>query len=310
MPCDSASATITRPNTAHLYRGDMGADRRPESPKWRGQLTFGDILVAAGITDLQDVLAIRHTFTEESLPSLEAATPTRVLEHTRRQGTSPGKFPMDPPRYWLTFLADGQRRSRLAAAYENRGEVVAERTEANRFYDLRPSQLLGSLAGRLVVEWSRDTVNWAKRGAITEGFRVLEIADRDAVPFPGFDHVRLTFAQLRDVMSDSRYESWRTSLGAVQGIYVIADRLTGRLYVGKADGAERLLGRWRSYAETGHGGNKGLMKLLEEEPERSRYFEWSILRVFGSSTTPDTVDAAETHFKTTLMTREFGYNEN
>ncbi len=293
-----------------MYVGHMNHNDMPESHQWRGNLTLGNILAAAGVSDLADVLAIRHTFTEEALPSIEAATPARVLAHTRRQSALRGKFPINPPRLWLTFLADGQRRSRFVAAYENLGEVAAERTDTLRFYDLRPSDLLSSLAGRLVVDWSRDTINWARRGTAASDFRVTEISDRDAVPFPGFDRVRLTFAQLQEVMTDSRYGSWRTALGAVQGIYVIADRATGKLYVGKADGSERLLGRWRTYSESGHGGNKGLIELLLQDPNRARHFEWSILRVFGSSATPDVVDTAEAHFKSTLMTREFGYNEN
>lgn len=293
-----------------MYVGHMNHDDMRESRKWQGHLTLGDILAAAGIADFDEVLVIRHTFTEEALPSIEAATPARVLAHTRRQSALPGKFPASPPPLWLTFLADGQRRSRFVAAYENLGEVATERTDTLRFYDLRPSELLNSLAERLVVDWSRDTINWARRGTAAWDFRVAEISDRDAVPFPGFDRVRLTFAQLHEVMTDSRYGSWRTALGAVQGIYVIADKATGKLYVGKADGGDRLLGRWRTYSETGHGGNKGLIELLLRDPERAHHFEWSILRVFGSSTTPDVIDASEAHFKTTLMTREFGYNEN
>ena len=293
-----------------VYVGDMESTAVTESAQWRGHVRLGDILAAAGVADANDLLVIRHTFTEDALPSIEAATPARVLAHTRRQSALPGKFPASPPRLWLTFLADGQRRSRFVAAYENLGEAVDERTETLRFYHLRPSELLSSLAGRLVVHWSKDTINWAKRGPAALGFGVTEIADRDAVPFPGFDSVRLTFAQLREVMTDSRFGSWRTALGAVQGIYVIADRATGKLYVGKADGGDRILGRWRTYSETGHGGNKALIELLLDDPQRAQDLEWSILRVFGSSTTPDVIDASEAHFKATLLSREFGYNEN
>jgi hypothetical protein len=46
------------------------------------------------------------------------------------------------------------------------------------------------------------------------------------------------------------------------------------------------------------------------DPERAQHFTWSLLRVFGSNTTPDEVDRAESHFKETLQTRKFGYNLN
>lgn len=102
------------------------------------------------------------------------------------------------------FVADGGRRSRLLTSYENHGEVLAERTEDHRFFDLRPSEVLSSLINRLVVEWSGDTVNWAKKATIAANFPVLEIADPEKIPFPGFDDVLVTHAELQAVVSDSR----------------------------------------------------------------------------------------------------------
>ncbi|WP_062310219.1 GIY-YIG nuclease family protein [Demequina rhizosphaerae] len=276
---------------------------------WHGSLGLGAILGATGL-DLEDVLVIRHTFKEEGLASHSDLTPAKVLAYTRRQLVKGAKFPRHPARWWLVFVADGQRRSRFYGAFENRGEVGAERTETHRHYDLVASDLLVSLAGRLVLEWSADTINWAKRGARAAEFAVVEISDPEAVAFPGFDRVALTYAQLQEVVNESRYASWRTALGAVQGIYLIADSKSGQLYVGKADGSERILGRWRAYADTGHGGNVALRDALETDPEHAGHFTWSLLRVFGSNTTPDVVDEAENHFKMTLMTRRFGYNRN
>ncbi|WP_291382645.1 GIY-YIG nuclease family protein [Demequina sp.] len=287
----------------------MTGARGGESGRWQGNLTLGDVLISAGV-QLSDVLAIRHTFKEEGLASPSDATAEGVMTYTRRQGAPGGKFPKQPPRWWLVFLADGGRRSRLYGAYENFGDVEEERDDVHRFYDLVESDLLHSLDGRLVAEWSSDSINWAKRGAVAASFPVVETSDPDAVPFPGFDRIALSYAQLQEVMSDSRYASWQTALGAVQGIYLIVDRSTGKLYVGKADGAQRILGRWKQYAETAHGGNVALREALGIDPERAQHFTWSLLRVFGSNTTPDEVDRAESHFKETLQTRKFGYNLN
>lgn len=237
-------------------------------------------------------------------------TPESVVSYTLRQGLSALKFPKEPPRWWLVFLADGGRRSRLYRAYENRGEVVEERTETDRCYDLVESDFLDSLRERLVVEWSADSINWAKPGSAASEFPIVEISDRDAVPFPGFDRLAVSFAELQDVVSDSRYAAWRTALEAVQGIYLIADGRTGKLYVGKAVGAERILGRWRQYAASGHGGNVALRAVVGEGTDRAYDFTWSLLRVFGSNTTADMVDEAEQHFKDTLLTKGFGYNLN
>lgn len=273
-----------------------------------GDLCLGHLLDATGV-DLSDIVVLRHTYTAGGLEMPSDLTPELVLDYTRRQGIN-NKLGKTPPRQWLCFMADGGRRSRLLVAYENHGEVHAERTETLRYFDLRPSQLLSSLVGRLVVEWSRDAVNWAKTGASASLFPVVEIADPEVVPFPGFDHVLITHAQLQAVLEDCRYSAWRTALGAVQGIYLIADTSTGQLYVGKADGGERILGRWTAYARDGHGGNIALRELAGLDATHARHFQFSILRVFGPSVPTTEVDEAESHFKRALLTRQHGLNRN
>ena len=294
--------------TRHRYGDSMTAPDQGDTTAWRGALTLGDVLAAAGVADLSDVLAIRHTFKESGLQSQEEATPEKVLAYTREQLVAGGKFPARPPRLWLVFLADGKVRSRFYGAYDNGGEVAGEQFERRRFFDIRPTTLLDSLADRLVIEWASDAINWVKRGEAAAAFKVVEIADRDAVPFPGFDAVTLTYTELCQLVDDPRYAAWRTALGAVQGVYVISDAINGKLYVGQADGRERILGRWRDYALTGHGDNKRLTEVLDAKPERVTQWTWSILRVFGSSEPPDAVNKAEQHFIRTLRTREFGYN--
>ncbi len=138
----------------------------------------------------------------------------------------------------------------------------------------------------------------------------MEIADPEVVPFPGFDRVLITHAELQAVVEDSRYAAWRTALGSVQGTYLIADTSTGQLYVGKADGSERILGRWTAYARDGHGGNIALRYLAGLDPSHARHFQFSILRVFGPSVPAAEVDESESHFKRALLTRQHGLNRN
>ena len=128
--------------------------------------------------------------------------------------------------------------------------------------------------------------------------------------FPGFDKVLLTYAELQAMTTDSRYTSWRTALGAVQAVYLIADSSTGHLYVGKADGSERLLGRWTTYARDGHGGNVALKGLVGLDASHHQHFLFSILRVFGPEATTREVDAAESHYKQALLSRRHGLNRN
>lgn len=206
------------------------------------QLVLGDIITALGV-DLDDVLVIRHTFRPDGLRGPSDLTNEGVEAYTRIQYISPRSFPREPPRTWLVFITDGQLRSRFFGAFENRGELLDLRTDERRTFDLQPSDALASLKNRLVVQW-QNARTWHRQGHSATGFTVVEIADPETKRFPGYDHVLLTHDELREVVTDSRYASWQTALGSVQGIYLITDTSNGKHYVGKADGAERILGRW------------------------------------------------------------------
>lgn len=272
-------------------------------------LSLGHLLIAAGFTELTEVLVIRHTYTDDGLQRGHI-TPESVLDYTRVQGIK-NMVGKTPPRWWVCFIADGGHRARLIATYENHGEVLKERTDDHRFFDLKPTAVMDSLIDRLVIDWGKDAVRWAKKGPTAAKCPVLEIADPEAVPFPGYDRIVLDHTHLRLMVEDPRYASWRTALGSVQGIYLITDTSTGRQYVGKADGGERILGRWRAYANDGHGGNKALKELARSTAgTQAHHFQWSILRVFGPSTPTAEVDEAEAHYKRALLTRRFGLNHN
>lgn len=159
------------------------------------------------------------------------------------------------------------------------------------------------LRRRLVIGW-RSPRTWWIHARTAASYPVAEIADAEPVPFPGFDRLILGHAELQNVMLDQRYESWRTALSSVIGIYLISDTHDGRQYVGKADGFENIRQRWSAYAANGHGGNVELRKL---DPSGFRY---SLLRVFDPSTPKHIIDAAESHFKMALDTRNHGLNRN
>jgi hypothetical protein len=102
-------------------------------------LTLGHVLVGIGsehhpLIGLEDIRVIRHSFNtgeQESLRGREDLTEERVREYTRSQDISTRRFPANPERYWVLFVADGRRRSRLWGIFENHGEVVEERTATN-----------------------------------------------------------------------------------------------------------------------------------------------------------------------------------
>lgn len=268
-------------------------------------LTLDAILRSAGIVPT-DVHAIRHAFVREhgdtGLPGIHAdSTDEEILAYTSQQSANPRIFPADPPKLWVVFIREGGDRARLWSVLENRGEFSND--GALRTFDLSVSEHLADLRNRLVIGW-RSPRTWRLNGPTAASYPVMEIADAQPVPFPGFDRLVLERAQLQAVMREHRYAAWRTALSSVVGVYLITDTSDGRQYVGKADGAESIHQRWSTYAANGHGGNEGLRGL---DPVSFRY---SILRVFDPATPTHVIYAAESHFKHALDTRKHGLNRN
>lgn len=268
-------------------------------------LTLDPILRSAGI-DPTDVQAIRHAFVDlhedSGLPGIHLdSTDDEVLAYTANQSASTRKFPADPPRFWVVFIREGGDRARLWSVVENRGETSID--GLRRTFDLEISDHLADLRNRLVIGW-RSPRTWRLTGPTAAGYPVVEIADAQPIPFPGFDRLVLDHEQLQAVMREHRYASWRTALSAVAGIYLITDTRDGRQYVGKADGAESIRQRWGAYATNGHGGNVELRNL------DAASFRFSLLRVFDPATPMKVIDEAESHFKLALDSRKHGLNRN
>lgn len=268
-------------------------------------LTLDAILRSSGI-DPAEAQVIRHAYAREhgdtGLPGIHAnSTDDEILAYTREQSAKPRIFPAAPPRLWVVFKPEGGDRARLWSVLENRGEVTND--DGRRTFDLVATDHLADLRSRLVIGW-RSPRTWRLNGPTAAVYPVVEIADAQPVPFPGFDRLVLDRAQLQAIMREHRYAAWRTALSSVVGIYLITDTRDGRQYVGKADGAENIRQRWSAYAANGHGGN---VELRNVDPSGLRY---SILRVFDPVTPTSEIDVAESHFKLALDTRRHGLNRN
>lgn len=268
-------------------------------------LTLDAILRSDGIDPL-GAQAIRHAYVKEhedtGLRGIDAnSTYDEIFEYTARQSAKPRVFPAVPPNLWVVFLPEGGDRARLWTVLENRGEITND--GALRTFDLAETEHLADLRNRLVIGW-RSPRTWRLNGPTAGKYPVVEIADSQPVPFPGFDRLVLDRAQLLAVMREHRYGAWRTALSSVAGIYLITDTRDGRQYVGKAEGTESIRQRWSAYAANGHGGNVELRRM---DPSTFRY---SVLRVFDPATPSRVIDEAESHFKNALDTRRHGLNRN
>lgn len=267
-------------------------------------LTFAAVMADAGI-EVREALVIRHAYVREHEDGSAGihgdSSDDEILAYTRVQSANPRMFPKVAPGYWIVCLPEGGDRARLWSVMVNHGEVAND--GALRTFDLERSDAMSDLRNRLVIGW-RSPRTWRINATTAATYPVLEIADAQPVPFPGFDALTLDYPQLQAVMREHRYAAWRTALASVVGIYLITDTRDGRHYVGKADGAENLLQRWAAYSVNGYGGNVELRGL---DPSS---FRLSVLRVFDPATPTGQINAAEGHYKHALDSRRHGLNRN
>ena len=180
-------------------------------------------------------------------------------------------------------------------------------------YSTKEIEGLSHLTGRAIIEFNKTFRQSYLRGNNHESdLFVAAILDQRMTigEFPGFNRVLLSHTMLKTVVRESHL-SWRTALGNVSGVYVIADTTTGKQYVGSAYGGVGIWQRWSAYAKNGHGGNKELRQLLEaNDSEHMRFLQFSLLEVCDLNSSDDYILERESHWKTVLCSREFGLNSN
>ncbi len=200
----------------------------------------------------------------------------------------------------------------FAGAHESHESEWVEEHGLYRYRLLRrdgPNEL----DGRLVVYFERPGRQSYLLGEKWEqALHVAEIRPEKlrVAEFPGYSWSMLSKQQL-DTVVKQEVESWKSALGSVAGVYLIADRQTGKLYVGSATGDEGIWSRWCAYSATGHGGNRELRELLRRKgDDYAENFQFGILEIADSHASTDDVLSRESHWKELLLTRTYGYNAN
>jgi hypothetical protein len=181
------------------------------------------------------------------------------------------------------------------------------------YYDLERIVSTESLEGRLFC----SSVYKHRQTYLRGEYLVGDLTITELLPerlslgrFPGYKLVDITKQDLNLLVKHDT-ESWKTALSAVKGIYLITDTKTGKLYVGKADGELGIWGRWINYASTGHGHNKALVRELGlKATDRQDDLRFSLLEIMDLQSAPGEIDKRESHWKTILMSRQYGYNRN
>lgn len=215
----------------------------------------------------------------------------------------------------LSLIAMGDSDWLFAGVYKVDG-VMAKSGNGESWFEYSTTEISGldHLSGKAIITFDKKfRASYLKGERYADNLTVKEIRPlRQSIgDFPGYNNIRLSFRNLNTIISQE-IQSWKTALSNVAGIYLIADILTGKHYIGSAYGDEGVWQRWSAYAASGHGNNKEPRKLLQEHgAEYSANFQFTMLEVIDLNASREHVLARETHWKETLLTRSpFGYNSN
>lgn len=179
-------------------------------------------------------------------------------------------------------------------------DLPAEWENQYAYYETKLEVLTNHLSQRVIISWGRAAISWLQRADKA----VLEVRrEMSREPFTSYNNLHLAFTDLVQIVNNQiSNKSWVDALSSVNGIYLINDNSTGKLYVGSACGARGIFQRWSEYVATGgHGGNQALLGL---DP---RYLTYSILEVLHPTLGQTDVVRIENQWKARLGTRKNGH---
>lgn len=162
--------------------------------------------------------------------------------------------------------------------------------------------------GRLIINFHNTVQNLIRKAeTVINQCSISQILEDsfDNDLFPGYENVNLSWCDLNRVINKP---AWKTALENQKGVYLITDKSNGKMYVGSASGSNMLHGRWLNYIHNGHGGNKQLKELDFNHMKNN--FNYSILDIYKSTIDDGVILRREAWWKRTLLSRDFGYNDN
>lgn len=216
--------------------------------------------------------------------------------------------------YIVAFIGEEGVTSRFLGVYKNNG-VIADlglyKGELLAKFDFQELPGFELLKERIVIDW-RNPVMWHQY--YDNGMPVVRIdrglMENNIPVFTRFEDVVLDYNQLKRIV-DTNNAEWKSKLESCNCIYLILDKNNGKQYVGSTYNREGIWGRWKQYAETGHGGDKDLKPLLADDCNyAAKYFQWCILETLPIKILDEQAIDRESLYKRKFGTRDFGYNNN
>ena len=205
--------------------------------------------------------------------------------------------------YVVSFIGEDGTLARMVGVYQILGRDTEREnlTGVDKFcYKMVELDGFDELNERVIVDWgdsARTFHQW-----LDKNDKAIVAVERKGFDWvcPDYEEISLTYGQLSHVINE-RLDAWKRKLTVVNGIYVISDRKTGKLYVGSTYNRDGIWGRWEDYARTGHGGDVQLANLIAEDPDYAKdNFVWSILQTLPLNVSDIEAIRVETLWKNKL----------
>ncbi|WP_460268857.1 GIY-YIG nuclease family protein [Bacillus luti] len=261
-------------------------------------------------------LLIRHSTNHKRF--VQAYSEGYLREYTQYQ--EPGFF--DKYDFVIVFSGDKGTTAKYLKSYEVRHEEGHHMYTGRSIFLYEPSHnnvmhtlieidndQLTQYENKLFIEWGEAAIKWAQ--IVINEKPITQLANTHQFNFPGFENVAMKYEELKEMCDGSdTYADWHKALSSINAIYAITDCSNGKLYIGSSYNKGGLLGRWKDYADTVHGGNNALKSLYNQNNDAHLQFQYSILKVLPKDVTPLEAVEIEKKYKQKLQTIKYGYNEN
>jgi len=276
------------------------------------KITIQELLSNRGIPTNSKTKLVRHKDPRIDLYKMYISQKDNFLIYQSQQG----KDAFKGAEYIVSFVGEEGTFSRFVGVFKVlsctkiKQKIRSVDGGTYRFqYELEELNGYEALKERVIVDWGPGTRSWAQW--IKNEKEIVEIQPGlHYKQFTDYFDFILSFKELQEIVNN-QYKDWKKMLSATKGIYLISDTKTGKLYVGSAYGEDGIWGRWKVYSRTkGHGNNKTLKELIQDDNQYGNHFNFSILMLLPSTITSDQAIKKETLFKNKLGTNSFGLNNN
>lgn len=268
--------------------------------------------------DIEQTKIVRHPLNKQDIRDIYKLG---MIEAYQSKQSKPV---FDNCKYIVSFIGTSGNEARFVGVYEIlerlEGDIIKskmpegypypEQFDEGYYYVMKKTEIMNDLRMRLCVDWV-NAVSWAQWARNDK--KIISIAPEEQKEFPGYEEVILSYADLFEVIyGGEEFQKWRDALSNVNGIYLICDIGCNKQYIGSTYNQEGILGRWKNYVDTHHGGDKELIAHLEKYPNAYNNFQFTIMRILPKCVTDKEATVIESLYKRKLNTRysEYGMNLN